>query len=276
MSIADPTWPTKVPSDRIRGGRVENPAVLAIAPAHPVLDRERDAFAHRLSMCCEADLGVVGVNVLGPAVAQLLIERPAREAQPGLIDEGALAIGIRDTNEDRGMVGHGAEALLGLGELALRPHLTEDAIDGLGQVVEVLDGLRDEVADPVRQLDHRGLLPKPVTRITGRSNPASRTACRTPAHPRRRAGDSRAGSGPPACGEVDPGLPAVAAVRRRSRVPGGDAPAWRPRIILHDQDRSQPNVGHCGLLSQARASSRGTWTIDRNSPSRLTASMNSS
>ena len=67
----------------------QQPPVLAIGPAHPVLDVEVLASIKGRTVAGIAALRIVGVDALGPAVAQLLFHGPARKDQPGFIEKGA-------------------------------------------------------------------------------------------------------------------------------------------------------------------------------------------
>ena len=93
--------------------RVEDPAVLAVAPAQAVFELVR--FAARLDLVEGAhERELVRVNALHPAVPDLLLERPPREVEPRLVEEGAAGGRIRDPDEHGRRVRHEPEPRLAL------------------------------------------------------------------------------------------------------------------------------------------------------------------
>ena len=107
---------------------VQQPAVFAVVASQPVLHRERLAGVEGAGVGREAAVEIVAVHVLGPAVAELLLQRATHEIQPRLVEPGAELVGAADPDHDRSGVRHVPEAplvldqgflhLLALGDVA--------------------------------------------------------------------------------------------------------------------------------------------------------------
>jgi hypothetical protein len=69
------------------------------------------------------------VHPLRPAVAPLLLQGAAGEAQPGLVEEGAQTVGLGQPQQHRRGVGHVLEAALRLAQLLLGPGAIGDVAD---------------------------------------------------------------------------------------------------------------------------------------------------
>jgi hypothetical protein len=95
-------------------------------PAHLVVDAAIAAFQHeRLAAALAGDLGledagqVVGVQPGAPVQIERLLVADAGEVGIGLVDELALAAGLRDPHQGRGAVGQAAESGLAFAHLLL-------------------------------------------------------------------------------------------------------------------------------------------------------------
>jgi hypothetical protein len=83
---------------------VRNPPIGAIGAANTVLERERLTKGERLSMLTQEDWPVLDVNVVIPAGAKLLNDRPSREDEPSFAYEDTPAVGIGNPEHDRAMI----------------------------------------------------------------------------------------------------------------------------------------------------------------------------
>src|SRR5690606_28979059 len=113
------------------GAAVEDPAVGAVVAAEAELHLERRAGVEGGGVGGEAAVAVVGVDALGPAVAELAVEGAAGEGEPGGVDVVALPVRAGRPHQHGGGVGHGAEAGLALAEGGLGPPpLGDVGLDG--------------------------------------------------------------------------------------------------------------------------------------------------
>src|SRR5262249_47304088 len=71
-----------------RHANILDPAILAVMPEQAVLHAEFFACVETARENIGATLDVIGVDAFGPAIAQRLAERTAREFQPWLIEPG--------------------------------------------------------------------------------------------------------------------------------------------------------------------------------------------
>ncbi len=110
---------------------------------------------------------VLRVQAVGPAGAELLLERAAGEVVPGLVEVDARPVGLDDPDQHRGRVGQVAEPLLGLpqlGRVRLQQsgHVVERGAD-LGEFVaarELRAGVELAGGEGLRALGQRGGAPR--------------------------------------------------------------------------------------------------------------------
>jgi hypothetical protein len=95
------------------GAPVEQPAEGSVGPAQTVFHLQGDTASNGVTRGGEAPLVVFGEHALGPAVAQLLDQRPAGERQPTGVDVGAVGVGTRHPDQDRDGVGQRADVVFG-------------------------------------------------------------------------------------------------------------------------------------------------------------------
>ncbi len=118
---------------------VEHPSVGAVVATHPVLHLELRALRQREGVDAQATLEVVGVHDLGPAVTELLFQRPTREPEHGLVDEGAAPVRPGHPEQDRRNVRESLEAAFcggrGVARGAFVVDQPRDAREALGAAV---------------------------------------------------------------------------------------------------------------------------------------------
>src|SRR2546426_3233049 len=78
-----------------RHATAEQPAILAVDAAKPVLRPQRGTRRHGRPVRLDESRAVSRANALGPAVSQLLRERPPRAVEPRLGEERATAVRTR-------------------------------------------------------------------------------------------------------------------------------------------------------------------------------------
>ena len=111
-----------------------------------------------LTVAGKTALRVIGVDALDPSVAQLLLHRPARKAQPGLVEKGAELVRAGDPHHHRRRVRQIAEerfafaqrgfGLLALGDIQNHSHQASR----LAGVVKLYVALRKHPAkSPIRR-----------------------------------------------------------------------------------------------------------------------------
>ena len=98
---------------------IQDPAVLPRGITQPVLNRKAAQRFECVVVNVQAALRVVRMNVLGPALAEFLVDGPTNEIEPDLVEPGALAVGPADPHHHRRGIGHQAEALFALAQSAL-------------------------------------------------------------------------------------------------------------------------------------------------------------
>src|SRR5262249_6686764 len=91
---------------------IDNPAILAVEAPEAILHCEALARLEGRAVRLHAAVEIIGVDRIRPAITQLLLDAASGEAQPRHIDERYQPIGVRDPEQDRGCVCHGAESLL--------------------------------------------------------------------------------------------------------------------------------------------------------------------
>jgi hypothetical protein len=74
---------------------IEDPAVLAVAAPEPIVHLEGRGLLDMGAAALDDALQIVRMNALGPAVAELLLEAPAGEVEPRLIEKNAFSVGAR-------------------------------------------------------------------------------------------------------------------------------------------------------------------------------------
>ena len=134
-----------------RRAAIEHPAVLAVGASQAVLHLEGPALGEGRHVRIDARLEVLEVHALGPAHAPLLLERAARELEPGLVEERAERVRARHPEQHGRDVGHDAEARLGLARAALGPQAS-------GRVAQEADASLDGAV---------GGAPRQVARLVG-------------------------------------------------------------------------------------------------------------
>src|SRR4029079_7927580 len=104
---------------------------------------KRLALVERAAIGVQAALEVLGVHVVGPAVAELLRHRAADEVEPRLVEPGAELVGAAHPDQHRRRVGDLAEAPLALfGDvpaLALGGDLASGCAGRRERVPQILD-----------------------------------------------------------------------------------------------------------------------------------------
>src|SRR5690348_9729899 len=90
---------------------IENPAVFSIAPAKPILHRERLATIEGIGVGLYASIYIFRVQSGCPAGAQLLFEAAAGEVEPGLVDIVAQRVRASHPDHYRSGVGNEAKTL---------------------------------------------------------------------------------------------------------------------------------------------------------------------
>src|SRR4029077_7668173 len=90
---------------------VDNPSILAVMAAKPVLVLKQPPLAEGGDAEFEAALQILGVDVLGPADPERLVHPASRELEKGLVDEIQLAIDASRLDHPRCGVRHNAETL---------------------------------------------------------------------------------------------------------------------------------------------------------------------
>src|SRR5687768_2406624 len=71
---------------------VEEPAVLAVMPAEPILHHERFTTVEGANVYVKAALEIFTMNTVGPAVSNLGFERTSGEVEPLLVEVGAALV----------------------------------------------------------------------------------------------------------------------------------------------------------------------------------------
>jgi hypothetical protein len=102
-----------------RDGAGQDPAPGAIRPTEAIFELERLVSRRGLPRGGVAAVEIVGMDVVGPPVPQLVVEAPAGELEPPLVDEGAVAAPVGDPDKHGYRVGHGPERGL---QIALAHH----------------------------------------------------------------------------------------------------------------------------------------------------------
>src|SRR4029077_5138589 len=115
---------------------VDNPSILAVMAAKPVLVLKQPPLAEGGDAEFEAALQILGVDVLGPADPERLVHPASRELEKGLVDEIQLAIDASRLDHHRCGVRHNAETLLRFASKELRTFL-------FGNVVHNTQDLKD-------------------------------------------------------------------------------------------------------------------------------------
>src|SRR5271157_1298975 len=90
LSVGDVNTRADVPGENAIWGEpwnpvVQDPAVFAVVPPQPVLHCKRSASLQCRDIGLQASLQVIGVDALGPALAQLLLDGPSSEVEPLLV-----------------------------------------------------------------------------------------------------------------------------------------------------------------------------------------------
>ena len=88
------------------------PSIGPVEAAQSIFEFERLAALVSRRVRPQVQVAVVGVDAVDPTGAHLLIERPAREHQPRLVEVRPLPVLVGDPDHDRHGVGQGAEAFL--------------------------------------------------------------------------------------------------------------------------------------------------------------------
>src|SRR5205807_10650023 len=101
---------------KARSATVDDPAIIPRGVAQAVVDDEWLARPRRFGKDCQAAFTVVGVHALHPAIAQFVMQGPAGEVAPALVDAVALAARIGPPDHDRRRIRQGAEAHLALAQ----------------------------------------------------------------------------------------------------------------------------------------------------------------
>ena len=96
--------------------RVEEPSVHAVGSADPILHLEGLACIECRRVCLPASVHILRVDAFQPAVAEFLLEGPARELQPWAIDEVAQLVRTGPPDQDRSGIRHEAETLFALAQ----------------------------------------------------------------------------------------------------------------------------------------------------------------
>src|SRR5215470_12831941 len=97
-----------------RRSGVEDPAIDAVEPPQAVGHHEALTGVERPAVNLEDALAVLGMNTLGPAVAELLLDPTACKGDPAIIDESTEFVGAAHPDHHRRGVGHQAKPLLAL------------------------------------------------------------------------------------------------------------------------------------------------------------------
>ena len=114
-----------------RDAMIQEPAIRAVPAAQAVLHRERLARIERPLIAVEATLAVVGMHARRPPVAQLLLHRPPRELEPGVIAVRAAPVDAGHPHHDRRGIGGEPESHLALPDGVARA----PADEGVGEDV---------------------------------------------------------------------------------------------------------------------------------------------
>src|SRR5690625_7255521 len=94
-----------------RNASVEHPPVGTVEASHPILDAEGRSGVEVAGKDMTIALDIVGMNALKVSEALLLVERPAGEVQPALVEVGDLPVRIGYADQDGRAVGHRAAAV---------------------------------------------------------------------------------------------------------------------------------------------------------------------
>ncbi len=147
LPVVDVEARADIAEERAVGGEpgrapVEDPPVLLVVEAEPVLHLERLLAVEMRGVHVDAPVEVVGVDALGPSATEFLLQRPPGEREPGGVEVRAPLVQPGHPHEHRGRVGHGPEAalaleqrhldLLPLGDLALSRLVEPGVVDGDG------------------------------------------------------------------------------------------------------------------------------------------------
>jgi hypothetical protein len=119
--------------------------VLAAAVHQPVLEAELGAARECVAPALEQVVPVVGVRARAERVAQVLAQLAAGEAQPALVDEGHVALGVGHPHQRRGGIGELAEARLGVAHLLLVAGALDRRAEHVRERLEEVAVLRAEL-----------------------------------------------------------------------------------------------------------------------------------
>src|SRR5262249_29584901 len=111
----------------------DDPAVFSVVPSQPIFHQEGLALIKGRFVGPIAALEIVRVDILGPAVADLLFHRSAHEVDPRLVKPVAELVSAAHPDQDRSRISHQAKSLFALPECDLcRLALANVASDGRG------------------------------------------------------------------------------------------------------------------------------------------------
>ena len=194
---ADVALEPAVPAEA-RDAVVEEPPVLAVVPAQAVLHRELPPRVEGRLVDLQETRAVVGVDDLRPAVADLLLHRPAGEAEPWLVEPVTPLVRARHPDHHRRAVGHDAEAILALARRA--PHAPQRLLAppslqarGLGQAAGLAEPLAQQGDEHPDGGEQDGLHP---ARQAGELEREVRTQEEIVGRRRRKAGRQQPGTKP--------------------------------------------------------------------------------
>ena len=129
-----------------RGADLEHPAIPASDVHQPVLVAELLAPPKRVVPARQQLGPVIGMGAHPERVAELLVERSAREALPTRVDEGHVTVGVGHPHESRGGVRQLAEARLALAHQLVVARTLDRQGHHVGYGVEEVDVVVGEVA----------------------------------------------------------------------------------------------------------------------------------
>ena len=127
---------------------VQNPSVLPVVALKPVFHPERFTGVEGSNVGLQAVVVIVGVDVLGPAVPEFLLDRAANEVQPRLVEPRTQPVRTANPDQNRGGIGHEPESLLALAQRMLGALALGDVDIRAGQAQRLAGGVLEGGKSP--------------------------------------------------------------------------------------------------------------------------------